>query len=141
MQKEKPGERFRYKPMIKAPDRHLYSTRPRRLQYVVGNKFILRGDKINTERVSDEQGPEMKGKITEVVYDEEELPTIVEMNVPMQDIRWKGLWDKNSNNLYAPDQLLPEEEYKSKHKSRYDAQMQRFEDLYEQAKKVMKLNS
>ena len=57
----------------------------------------------------------------------------------MHEIRWKGLWDKNSDKLYAPDQLLPEEEYKGKHKSKYDAQMQRFGDLYEQAKKVMKL--
>ena len=57
------------------------------------------------------------------------------------DIKWNGLWDKNSDKLYAPDQLLPEEEYKSKHKTKYDAQMQRFGDLYEQAKKVMKLNN
>ena len=57
------------------------------------------------------------------------------------EIRWKGLWDKNSDKLYAPDQLLPEEEYKRKHKTKYDAQMQRFGDLYEQAKKVMKLNN
>ena len=55
VQKDKPGERFRYKPMIKAPDRHLYSTRPRELRYVVGNKFILRGDKINTEKEPDER--------------------------------------------------------------------------------------
>ena len=53
----------------------------------------------------------------------------------------KGLWDKSSDKLYAPDQLLPEEEYKSKNKEEFDAQMQRFGDLYEQAKKVMKLNN
>ena len=57
------------------------------------------------------------------------------------NISWKGLWDKNSDKLYAPDQLLPEGESKSKHKSKYDAQMQRFGDLYEQAKKVMKFNN
>ena len=57
------------------------------------------------------------------------------------NIRWNGLWDKNSDKLYAPDQLLPEEEYKRKHKTKYDAQMQRFGDLYEQAKKIMKLNN
>ena len=57
------------------------------------------------------------------------------------NIRWKRLWDKSSDKLYAPDQLLPEEEYKSKHKTKYVAQMRRFGDLYEQAKKVMKLNN
>ena len=36
---------------------------------------------------------------------------------------------------------LPEEEYKSKHEGEFNAQMQRFGDLYEQAKKVMKLNN
>ena len=53
----------------------------------------------------------------------------------------EGLWDKNSDKLYAPDQLLPEEEYKSNHKSKFDAQMQRYGGLYEQARKVMKLNN
>ena len=51
------------------------------------------------------------------------------------------MWDKNSDKLYAPDQLLPKEEYKRKHKKKYDAQMRRFGDLFEQAKKVMKLNN
>ena len=51
------------------------------------------------------------------------------------------MWDKNSDKLYAPDQLLPEEEYKSKHEEEFNAQMQRFGDLYEQAKKIMKLNN
>ena len=49
------------------------------------------------------------------------------------------MWDKNSDKLYAPDQLLPEEEYKRKHEGVFDAQMQRFGDLYEHAKKIMKL--
>ena len=69
------------------------------------------------------------------------MSAVVQMNVPMHEIRWKGLWDKNSDKLYVPDQLLPEEEYKSKHKSKYDAQMQRFGDLYEQAKKIIKLTN
>ena len=63
------------------------------------------------------------------------------MKVPMHDIKWKGLWDKNSDKLYAPDQLLPEEEYKRKHKTLYDTQMQRFGELYEQARKIMKFNN
>ena len=63
------------------------------------------------------------------------------MKVPMHGIKQKGLWDKNSDMLYAPNQLLPEEEYKRKHKGVFDAQMQRFGDLYEQARKVMKFNN
>ena len=55
VQKENPGRRFRYHPLMKAPDRHLYSTRPRELKFVVGNKFILRGDKINIEIEPDER--------------------------------------------------------------------------------------
>ena len=49
------------------------------------------------------------------------------------------MWDKNSDKLYAPDQLLPEGESKRKHKAVYDAQMRRFGDLYEQAKKKKRL--
>ena len=137
VQKDKPGERFRYARFIKAPDRHLYSTRPRELRFVVGNKFILRGDKINTEVEPDERVRTL-GRMTL------EVPTkygVLQRSVPAHEIRWKGLWDKNSDKLYAPDQLLPEEEYKRKHKEEFDAQMQRFGDLYEQAKKVMKLNN
>ena len=135
VQKDKPGWRFRYHPLMKAPDRHLYSTRPRELKYVVGNKFILRGDKINTDSEPDE---------SERILDTIKIPTkygVMQRTKPMHEIRWKGLWDKNSDKLYAPDQLLPEEEYKSKHEEEFNAQMQRFGDLYEQAKKVMKLNN
>ena len=135
VQKDKPGERFRYHPFMKAPDRHLYSTRPRELKFVVGNKFILRGDEINTEIEPDE---------SERILGTIKIPTkygMMQRTKPMHEIRWKGLWDKNSDKLYAPDQLLPEEEYKRKHKGVFDAQMQRFGDLYEQAKKVMKLNN
>ena len=137
VQKNKPGERFRYKPMIKAPDRHLYSTRPRELKFVVGNKFILRGDEINTEIEPDERVRTLERRTLEV-------PTkygVLHRSVPVYEMRWKGLWDKNSDKLYAPDQLLPEEEYKRKHKAVYDAQMRRFGDLYEQARKVMKFNN
>ena len=135
VQKENPGQRFRYHPLMKAPDRHLYSTRPRELSYVVGNKFILRGEKINTEREPDERVTILTTKVIPTKYG------VVQRTFPSHEIRWKGLWDKNSDKLYAPDQLLPEDEYKRKHKTKYDAQMQRFGDLYEQAKKVMKLNN
>ena len=56
LNKGKPDERFRYLKMMKAPDRHLYNLEPRKLRYIVGNKFILNGDQINTEREPDEKG-------------------------------------------------------------------------------------
>ena len=46
--KDNPGERFRYHPMMKAPDRHIYNKTERNLRYAVGNKFMLHGDDINT---------------------------------------------------------------------------------------------
>ena len=102
---------------------------------MVGNKFILRGDKINTETEPDESERILVSKKIPAKYG------MMQRTVPAHEIRWKGLWDKNSDKLYAPDQLLPENEYKRKHKGVYDAQMRRFGDLYEQAKKVMKLNN
>ena len=95
VKKDKPGERFRYKPLIKAPDRHLYSTRPRKLRYIVGNKFILKGDKINTEMEPDEWGDRVG--MTTI-----KIPTkygTIQRSVPTYEIRWKGLWDKNSDKL------------------------------------------
>ena len=53
----------------------------------------------------------------------------------------EGVVDKNSDKLYVPDQLLPEGEYKRKHKGVFDAQMRRFGYLYEQAKNVMEFNN
>ena len=91
--------------MIKVPDRHLYSTRPRELRFVVGNKFILRSDKINTERESDE---------SERILGTIKIPSkygLLQRTKPMHEIRWKGLWDKNSDNLYSLNQLLPQEEF------------------------------
>ena len=55
--RDKPGERYRYKQFTKGKDRHLFNTVPRELRYIVGNKFMLRGDDVNTEREPDEKGP------------------------------------------------------------------------------------
>ena len=30
---------------------------------------------------------------------------------PVKEIRWKGLTDKNSDKLYSPKQLLPQNDY------------------------------
>ena len=37
------------------------------------------------------------------------------MKQPMCDIRWKDLYDKNSDRLYAPKQLIPKSDYTTSH--------------------------
>ena len=36
---------------------------------------------------------------------------IVQEKKPVRDIRWKGLYDKNSDIQYAPRQLIPKSYY------------------------------
>ena len=36
---------------------------------------------------------------------------IVQKKTPVSEIRWAGLYDKNSDKLYAPKQLLPQSDY------------------------------
>ena len=40
--------------------------------------------------------------------------------VPVTEIRWKGLTDKNSDKLYAPKQLLPQSDYDVEHKEIFE---------------------
>ena len=35
------------------------------------------------------------------------------MNLPVREIKWKGLTDKNSDKLYAPKQFLPQSDYEA----------------------------
>ena len=37
--------------------------------------------------------------------------TIIQMKVPVREIKWEGLTDKNSDKLYAPKQLLLQSDY------------------------------
>ena len=39
---------------------------------------------------------------------------------PVREIRWKGLYDKNSDKLYAPKQLLPQSDYDAEHKEIFE---------------------
>ena len=36
---------------------------------------------------------------------------IVQEKAPVREIRWAGLYDKNSDKLYAPKQLLSQSDY------------------------------
>ena len=117
MNKDNPGERFRYHPMMKAPDRHIYNKTERWLRYVVGNKFMLYGDDINTEREPDVKGPTevmtIKYKPKYQLMRFGKIHPILERKVQYKPIRWKGLWDRNSDKLYTLDQLLPyDDKYK-----------------------------
>ena len=42
--------------------------------------------------------------------------TVIQMKVPVREIRWAGLYNKNSDRLYAPKQLLPQSDYEAEHK-------------------------
>ena len=107
---------------------------------MVGNKFILQGEQINTEREPDEKGPMEVMKITDIVDEEDDdEPTIVEMNVPYRPIRWKGLWDKNSDKLHAIDQLLPVSEFEKEDKALFNSKIRKYAKLWNGAKQALDL--
>ena len=39
-----PRYRYKYKTFLKGRDRHVFDRKPRKIKYIVGNKFILDGD-------------------------------------------------------------------------------------------------
>ena len=78
----------------------------------MGNKFILEGDNVNLDREPDEIEQERKEWITAVVHvPENRQPdgrwegTILQKKAPVREIRWAGLYDKNSDKMYASKQL------------------------------------
>ena len=74
--KDKPEQRHKYRTFEKGANRHLFRAEPRRVRYVVGNKFILDGDAVvNTAN-------EAQHSITQ------------------------GLYDPNSDKLFDARQLL-----------------------------------
>ena len=74
--KDKPEQRYKYRTFEKGANRHLFRAEPRRVRYVVGNKFILDGDAVvNTAN-------EAQHSITQ------------------------GLYDPNSDKLFDARQLL-----------------------------------
>ena len=69
------------------------------------------------------KGEETRELITTVIHDPaDRLPdgrwegTIVQMRVPVREIRWAGLYDKNSDKLYAQGQLIPQSDYDTGHR-------------------------
>ena len=55
--KDKPEQRYKYRIFEKGANRHLFRAEPRRVRYVVGNKFILDGDAVvNTTNEAPHKG-------------------------------------------------------------------------------------
>ena len=53
-------------------------------------------------------------------------------------MRWKGLWDKNSDNLYSLDQLLPVEEFAFSQCERYDDRVRKYKKKLDGAREAVK---
>ena len=60
MDKEDPTKRFKYKTFEKGRDRHVYSKIPRKIEFVIGNKFLM-------------QGYDPKKHISDQLFDAEQL--------------------------------------------------------------------
>ena len=63
---------------------------------------------------------------------------IVQMRMPMHIIKWCGLYDKNSDKMYVPTQLLLQCTHEQKHNEKNDGQMTGLRELQDGAKYVMK---
>ena len=106
------------------------------IKYVVGNKFILEGDDVNLEREPDEKGDERNEWNTTVAHDPADRltdgrwkGTIIQEKKTMKDIRWKGLYDKNSDMQYAPRQLMPLSHYEQHFERTENYRAQKFRKL------------
>ena len=65
--------------------------------------------------------------------------TIIQMKVPVREIRWAGLTDKNSGTLYAPKQLLPQSDYDAGHKEIFERHITKYRKILDGAKEgIMK---
>ena len=62
------------------------------------------------------------------------------MRMPVRDIKWKGLTDKNSDKLYAPKQLLPQSDYDARDKEIFERCVSKYRKLLDGAKEGIKRN-
>ena len=107
---------------------------------MVGNKFILKGDEINPNNEPDEKGEERKDLIT-VRHDPVDRQadgrwkgTIIQKKAPVREIRWAGLYDKNSDKLFAPDNSCQKAIIDEHFKADEEARVLKFRKLLEGAK-------
>ena len=46
--KENPYMRYKYRRFLEGADRHFFNTKPRQIKYIMGNKFIHKGNEVDT---------------------------------------------------------------------------------------------
>ena len=105
-------------------------------------KFILEGDEVNPNNEPDEKGDERKVWNTAVVHVPENRQTdgrwkgtIVQEKGLVKEIKWAGLYDKNSDIQYAPRQLVPKSYYEQHFERREDNRTIKFRKMLDGAKK------
>ena len=83
-------------------------------------------DEINPNNEPDEKGDETREWITTVTHDPEDRQadgrweeSIIQKKAPVWEIRWKD-YDKNSDELYAPKQHLPQSDYNARDKEIFE---------------------
>ena len=64
--------------------------------------------------------------------------TIVQEKRPVRDIKWKGLYDKNNDKLYAPKQLLPQSDYDVRDREIFERHVSKYRKLLDGAKEGIK---
>ena len=108
-------------------------------------KFILEGDEINPNNEPDEKGDKTRELITTVTHDTADRQadgrwegTIIQMKVSVREIRWAGLYDKNSDKLYVPKQLLPQSEYDMRDREIFERRVSKYRKLLDGAKEGIK---
>ena len=64
--------------------------------------------------------------------------TVIQMRMPVREIKWKGLTDKNSDKLYAPKQLLPQSDYDTGDREIFERRISKYRKLLDDAKEGIK---
>ena len=99
MDKEDPTKRFKYKTFEKGRDRHIYSKTPKKIEFVIGNKFLL-------------QGYDPKKHISDQLFDAEQLlpkdtyKSIYKPQIEKRQGRFIDLLKKKRPNLVNKKQAI-----------------------------------
>ena len=73
------NKRYKYTTFAKSQDRRMFRAVPRRIAFLYGNKFLLKDDNYRYP-----------------------LPQLEDRRIPGQQILFRGLYDRVSDNLYIP---------------------------------------
>ena len=100
----------------------------------MGNKFILEGDE-NKSKTMSQMNREMKLKHFGLMIDDD-TGTPIMWKEKGHEIKWKGLTDKNSDELYAPKQLLPQSDYDMRDREIFEKRVSKYRKLLDGAKGI-----